>query len=162
MDIKNYHTNKDGEFLKNSDLVIFWGESPTKLPKNYAVIGGSDEFSRVDIPKRSEKLPLLLARLAYVFEIYDEKLKENEEFEDFVEIVLKSVRVKQTIQKHTTTLEDIAGLLYLIDNAKKISLVVGEIDEVEMENLMSFVKMFGEKFGIFSKMPLIDIEFYGI
>jgi hypothetical protein len=94
----------------SSDLVIFWGEKPTKLAKNYAVIGGSDEFSRVDIPKKSEKLPLLLARLAYVFEIYDEALKENEEFEDFVEIVLKSVRVKQTIQKHTTTLEEVAGL----------------------------------------------------
>lgn len=162
MDIKNYHTNKNEEFLKQSDLVIFWGEKPTKLAKNYAVIGGSDELSRVDIPKKSEKLPLLLARLAYVFEIYDEALKENEEFEDFVEIVLKSVRVKQTIQKHTTTLEEVAGLLYLIDNAKKISLIIGEIDEEEMENLMSFVKMFEKKVGIFSKTPLIDIEFYGI
>jgi hypothetical protein len=103
-----------------------------------------------------------VARLAYVFEIYDESLKENEEFEDFVEIVLKSVRVKQTIQKHTTTLEEVAGLLYLIDNAKKISLIIGEIDEEEMENLMSFVKMFEKKVGIFSKTPLIDIEFYGI
>jgi hypothetical protein len=162
MDIKNYYTNKDAEFLKKSDLVIFWGEKPSKLAKNYAVIGGSDKFSRVDIPKRSEKLPLLLARLAYVFEIYDEELKTSEEFEDFVEIVLNSVRVKQTIQKHTTTLEEVAGLLYLIDNADKISLIIGEIDEVEMENLMSFVKMFEKKMGIFSKTPLIDIEFYGI
>ncbi|WP_024787983.1 MULTISPECIES: hypothetical protein [unclassified Lebetimonas] len=162
MDLQNYYTNKDEEFLKESDLVIFWAELPVKLAKKYAVIGGSDEFSRVDIPKRSEKLPLLLARLAYVFEIYDEKLKNDGDFEDFVEIVLKSVRVKQNIQKHTTTLEEIAGLLYLIDNAKKISFIIGEIDEVEMENLMSFVKMLDKEIGIFAKTPLIDVEFYGI
>ncbi|WP_024790106.1 hypothetical protein [Lebetimonas sp. JH292] len=162
MDLQNYYTNKDEEFLKKSDLVIFWGEKPSKLIKNYAVIGGSDKFSRVDIPKRSEKLPLLLARLAYVFEIYDEKLKDDADFEDFVEIVLKSVRVKQNIQKHTTTLEEIAGLLYLIDNAQKISFIIGETEEEEMENMMSFVKMLDKEIGIFSKSPLIDIEFYGI
>jgi hypothetical protein len=41
-------------------------------------------------------------------------------------------------------------------------LIIGEIDEEETENLMSFVKMFEKKVGIFSKTPLIDIEFYGI
>jgi len=160
MNIKNYYTNKDEEFLKKSNLVIFWGEKPTKLAKNYVVIGGTDKFSRVDIPKRSKNLPLLLARLAYVFEIYDEKLKNDINFEDFVEVVLKSLRIKQNIQKHTTTLEDVAGLLYLIDNAKKVSLIIGDIDEEENQNLMSFVKMFEEKFGIFSKKELIAIDFY--
>jgi len=160
MNIKNYYTNKDEEFLKKSDLVIFWGEKPIRLAKNYVVIGGSDKFSRVDIPKRSKNLPLLLARLAYVFEIYDEKLKNNIDFEDFVEIVLKSIRVKQNIKNHATTLEEVAGVLYLIDGAKNISLIIGDIDEEEMENLMSFVKMFEEKIGIFSKKELIEIDFY--
>ena len=70
-----YYTNRDNEFLKNSDLVIFYKSEPKKLVKNYVVIGGEEEFSKVDIPKTSKKLPLLLARLAYVFEVYDEKFE---------------------------------------------------------------------------------------
>jgi len=158
-----YFTNKDNEFLKNSDLVIFYKSEPKKLVKNYVVMGGEEEFSKVDIPKTSKKLPLLLARLAYVFEVYDEKLKDDMDFEDFVEVVLKSVRVKKEIQNHNTTLEEVAGVLYLMDSAKKISVIVGDIEEEEMENLLSFLKMFEEKVGVFSKNEIdMDFEFYGI
>jgi hypothetical protein len=148
------------EKLKNCDLVIFYNEKPKKLIKDYVVLGGSDEFSKVDIPKTSKNLPLLLARLAYVFEVYDEKFKEDMDFEDFVEVVLKSIRVKKEIKNHDTTLEEVAGVLYLMDNAKKIGVVVGEIDEEEMENLMSFLKMFEDKIEYINKDA--NLEFYGI
>ena len=159
----NYFTNKDEEFLKRSDLVIYYNEKPQNLLKNVAVIGGESEFSKVDIPISSEKLPLLLARLAYVFEIYDENLKNSDEFEDFVEI-LKGVRVKKEIKNHNTTLEEIAGLLYLIDEAKNFSIIIGEIDDIEMMNLMSFLKMFEEKVGVFSKNDIseYEISFYDV
>ena len=160
--MKDFNTNKNDEFIKESDLVIFYNAPVKKLVKDYVVIGGTDEFSKVDIPKTSKKLPLLLARLAYVFEIYDENLKEDMDFEDFVEVVLKSIRVKKEIQNHNTTLEEVAGVLYLIDNAKKVSFVIGEVEEEEFENLMSFIKMFESKAGVFSKNELIDLEFYGI
>jgi len=157
------YTNKDEDFLKESDLVIFYNEKPANLLKNVVVVGDKSEFSKVDIPLSSEKLPLLLARLAYVFEIYDENLKETGEFEDFVEI-LKGVRVKKEIQKHNTTLEEIAGMLYLMDEADKISVIIGDIDEEEMMNLMSFLKMFESKVGVFSKNDIseYEINFYDI
>jgi len=103
--------------------------------QNCVVLGGTSEYSKVDIPKATKMLPLLLARLAYVFEIYDEELKDDLEFEDFVEIVLKSVKVKREIQNHGTTLEEVAGVLYLIDSADEVEFVLGEIDEDEKENL---------------------------
>ena len=160
---KEYFTNKDENFLKESDLVIFYNETPKNLLKNVVVVGDKSEFSKVDIPLSSEKLPLLLSRLAYVFEIYGENLKENEEFEDFVEI-LKGVRVKKEIQKHNTTLEEIAGMLYLMDEADKISVIVGDVDEEEMMNLMSFLKMFESKVGVFSKYDIseYEINFYDV
>jgi len=158
-----YYTNKDEEFLINSDLVVFYKAEPKKLIKDYVVIGGEDRYSKVDIKKTSEKLPLLLGRLAYVFEVYDEELKESEEFEDFVEVVLKGVRVKKEILNHETSLEDIAGVLYLIDEAEKISVIIGDIDENEMENLFSFLKMIESKVGVFSKKEIKnEFEFYGI
>ncbi len=158
-----YYTNKNEEFLKESDLVIYYNETPQNLLKNVAVVGGKSEFSKVDIPKTSEKLPLLLARLAYVFDIYDETLKGNDEFEDFVEI-LKGIRVKKEIKKHDTTLEEIAGILYLIDEADKISVIIGDAEEEEMMNLMSFLKMFENKVGVFSKNDIseYEINFYDI
>jgi len=156
----SYYTNQDEEFLKRSDLVIFYNEKPSNLIKNVAVIGGKSEFSKVDIPLSSEKLPLLLARLAYVFDIYDEELKEDMDFEDFVEI-LKGVRVKKEIKRHNTTLEEVAGLLYLMDEAKKISVIIGEIDDIELMNLMSFLNMFKSKVGVFSKNKLdYELDFY--
>ncbi|EDM24352.1 hypothetical protein [Caminibacter mediatlanticus] len=160
--MKDFYTNKDEEFLKKSDLVIFYNAPIKKLVKDYVVIGGSDEYSKVDISKTSKKLPLLLARLAYVFEIYDENLKEDMNFEDFVEVILKGIRVKRELQNHNTTLEEVAGVLYLINNAKRVSFIIGDLDEEEYENLMSFIKMFESKAGIFSKNELIDLEFYGI
>ena len=156
----SYYTNRDEEFLKQSDLVIFYNEKPSNLIKNVAVIGGKSEFSKVDIPLSSEKLPLLLARLAYVFDIYDEELKEDMDFEDFVEI-LKGVRVKKEIKRHNTTLEEVAGLLYLMDEADKISVIIGEIDDIELMNLMSFLNMFKSKVGVFSKNKLdYGLDFY--
>jgi len=155
-----FYTNKDEEFLKSSDLVIFWKEKPKHLIKNYVVIGGEDKYSKVDIPKSSKKFPLLLARLAYVFEIYDEKLKELEEFEDFVEN-LKAIKVKKEIKSHNTTLEEVSGVLYLIDNAKKVS-IIADVNEEEMEGIISFAKLIGEKIGIFSKNDIseFELEFY--
>jgi len=160
---ENYYTNKDENFLKESDLVIYYNEAPKNLLKNVAVLGGSNDFSKVDIPKISEKLPLLLARLAYVFEIYDEELKGNEKFEDFVDI-LKGIRVKTEIKNHNTTLEEIAGLLYLMDEAKKISIIIGDIDEDQLMNLISFLKLFEKKVGIFSNYDInaYKIDFYEI
>ncbi len=157
----NFYTNKNSEFLKESDLIIYYNEKPKNLLKNVAVIGGKSDFSKVDIPKTSEKLPLLLARLAYVFEIYDEGLKNSDEFEDFVEI-LKGVRVKKEILNHNTTLEEIAGILYLMDEAKKISIIIGDVDDIELMNLMSFLKMFESKIGVFSKNDIsgYEISFY--
>jgi hypothetical protein len=156
-----YYTNKDEKFLNESDLVIFWNEKPKKLIKNYAVLGGSDEYSKVDIPRADKELALLLARLAYVFEIYDDELKDTEEFEDFVDI-LKGVRVKTQIKKHLTTLEEISGVLYLIDTSDKVSIILGDIDEEETEAVISFVKMLGDKVGIFSKNDIsgYSLEFY--
>ena len=153
----DYYTNKNEEFLKSSDLVIFWNEKPKHLIKNYVVIGGEDKYSKVDIPKSSKKLSLLLARLSYVFEIYDEKLTELEEFEDFVES-LKAIRVKKEIKSHNTTLENISGVLYLIDNAKKVSIIIN-VDEEEMEGIISFAKLIGDKVGIFSKNDISNFEF---
>jgi len=159
--IGEYFTNKDENFLKESDFVIFWNEKPKKLIKNYAVLGDSDEHSKVDIPRADRDLALLLARLAYVFEIYDEKLKDNYEFEDFVDI-LKGVRVKTQIKKHLTTLEEISGVLYLIDASEKVSIILGDVEEEEIEAVISFAKMFGDKVGIFAKTDISDkeIEFY--
>ena len=156
-----YFTNKDENFLKESDFVIFWNEKPKKLIKNYAVLGGSDEHSKVDIPRADKDLALLLSRLAYVFEIYDEELKESDEFEDFVDL-LKGVRVKTQIKKHLTTLEEISGVLYLIDSSEKVSIILGEVDDEEIESVISFMKMLGNKVGLFSKKDIseYDIEFY--
>ena len=155
--IGEFYTNKNEEFLKSSDLVIFWGEKPKHIIKNYVVIGGKDKYSKVDIPKSSKKLPLLLARLAYVFEIYNENLKELEEFEYFIEN-LKTVKVKKEIKLHNTTLEEISGVLYLIDNAKKVS-IIANVDEEEMEGIISFTKLIGNKIGIFSKNDISNFKF---
>jgi len=154
-----YFTNKNDEFLNSSDLVIFYKHEPKKLLKDYVVIGGNDKYSKVDIKKASKNLPLLLARLAYVFEVYDEKLKEDMDFEDFVDIVLKSIRVKKEIINHDTTLEELAGILYLIEGAKKISFMLGDMEEEEIENLLSFIRMLSDKeIGVFSKNDLKDFE----
>ncbi|ACM92246.1 hypothetical protein NAMH_1129 [Nautilia profundicola AmH] len=156
-----YYTNKDENFLKESDLVIFWNEKPKKLIKSYAVLGGTDEHSKVDIPRADRDLALLLARLAYVFEIYDEDLKDTDEFEDYVDI-LKGVRVKTQIKKHLTTLEEISGVLYLIDSSDKVSIILGDVEDEEIEAVLSFVKMLGDKVGVFTKKDISDyeIDFY--
>jgi len=156
-----FFTNKDENFLKESDFVIFWNEKPKKLIKNYAVLGGTDEHSKVDIPRADKDLALLLARLAYVFEIYDEELKDTDEFEDYVDI-LKGVRVKTQIKKHLTTLEEISGVLYLIDSSDKVSIILGDVEDEEIEAILGFVKMLGDKVGVFSKNDIsgYEIDFY--
>ena len=113
----------------------------------------------MDILRADKDLALLLARLAYVFRVYDERLEESEEFEDFVD-VLKGVRVKMQIKKHLTTLEELSGVLYLMDNSEKISIIIDEVEEDEFEALMSFLVMMGffsGKIGIFSKS---DVSYY--
>ena len=156
-----YYTNKDENFLKESDLVIYWNAKPKKLIKNYAVIGGSDEHSKVDVPRADKDLALLLARLAYVFKIYDDRLEDSEEFEDFVD-VLKGVRVKTQIKKHLTTLEEISGVLYLMDSSDKVSIILGDVEDEEIEAILGLVKMLGDKVGVFSKKNIsgYEIDFY--
>jgi copper homeostasis protein CutC len=154
-----FYTNKDEEFLKSSDLVVYWNTKPKKLIKNYVVLGGEDEHSKVDIRRADKDLALLMSRLALVFRVFDERLEDSEEFEEFSDI-LKGVRVKTQIKKHLTTLEEVSGVLYLMDNSEKISIIVGKTDREEFEVLMNFLVMMGffsDKIGVFSKE---DISWY--
>ena len=139
-------------------LDIFYG-SEVKSSENFAVVGGEHKDSKVDIVKRSEKLPLLFARLAYVFSIYDENLKDDFDFEDFVEITLKSLRVKPALKDHNTTLEEVSGLLYLIDEASEVEIFVGEdVGEDEYLNLLRFANMFNKV----KITPNRDVDFYWV
>ncbi len=154
-----FYSNKDSDFLKSSDLIIYYREKPKNLIQNVAVVGGSAEFSKVDILNSGETFPLLLARLAFVFEIYDKELKNTDEFEDFVEI-LQGVRVKKEIIAYNTTLEKVAGLLYLINESKKFSVILGKTEDEETMALMSFLSMFKSKVGIFGKKLEYDLKIY--
>ena len=119
-----YISNKNEEFLKNSDLVIGWNT------KGDIKLSGDD------------KLPLLLARLAYVFELTDEEFKKHEDYEEFIDI-LKGIRIKNTLIKHNLTLPDVADILSKIDEAKQVSIIVNDDDYDTILNFMGFGAMMG-------------------
>jgi len=121
--IGNYFSNRDEEFLKNS-LVIGWKTE------------GDIELNG------DEKLPLLLARLAYVFEVVDEEFKKQEDYEEFVDI-LKGIRIKDTLNKNSLTLPDVADILSKIDEAETISIIVNDEDYDTILNFMGFSAMIG-------------------
>jgi len=122
--IGEYFSNKDEEFLKNSDLIIGWN---TK---------GDIELSG------DEKLPLLLSRLAYVFEITDEEFKKHEDYEEFIDI-LNGIRIKNTLQKHNLSLAEVADILSQIDEAQKVSIIVNDDNYDTILNFMGFSAMIG-------------------
>jgi hypothetical protein len=137
-----YISNKNEEFLKNSDLVIGWN---TK---------GDIELSG------DEKLPLLLARLAYVFELTDEEFKKHEDYEEYVDI-LKGIRIKDTLIQHNLTLPDVADILSKIDEAKNVSIIINDDDYDTILNFMGFGAMMGllsGKIGLYFT-ELDDSEF---
>jgi len=138
--VDNYFSNKDGEFLKNSDLVVGWN---TK---------GDIELSG------DEKLPLLLARLAYVFELTDENFKNSEDYEEFIDI-LKGIRIKDTLIKHNLTLPDVADILSKIDEAKNISIIVNDDDYDVILNFMGFSAMMGLLSGKIGLYLIEESEF---
>jgi len=142
--VDNYFSNKDIDFLKSSDLILGWN---TK---------GDIEL------KGDEKLPLLLSRLAYVFELTDEEFKNHEDYEEFIDI-LKGIRIKDTLQKHNLTLPDVADILSKIDEANKISIIVNDEDYDVILNFMGFSAMMGllsNKIGLYlieeSEFKVID------
>ena len=120
----NYFSNKDIEFLNSSDLVVGW---KTK---------GDIEFNG------DEKLPLLLSRLVYVFDLVDEKFTQHEDYEEFVDI-LKGIRIKDTLEKNNLTLPEVADILSKIDEAKKVSIVVNDDEYETILNFMGFSSMMG-------------------
>ena len=122
--IGEYFSNKDEEFLKNSDLIIGWN---TK---------GDIELSG------DEKLPLLLSRLAYVFEITDEEFKKHEDYEEFIDI-LNGIRIKNTLQKHNLSLAEVADILSQIDEAQKVSIIVNDDNYDTILNFMGFSAIIG-------------------
>ena len=122
--VDNYFSNKDEEFLKNSDLVVGWNT------KGDIKLSGD------------EKLPLLLARLAYVFEITDEEFKNSDDYDEYVE-TLKGLRIKKTLQNNNLTLPDVADILSKIDEAKNVSIIVNDDDYDVILNFMGFSAMMG-------------------
>jgi hypothetical protein len=140
--IGEYFSNKDEEFLKNSDLVIGWNAK------------GDIELSG------DEKLPLLLARLAYVFELADEKFQKHEDYEEYIDI-LKGIRIKNTLMKHNLTLPDVADILSKIDEAKQVSIIINDDDYDTIINFMGFGAIMGllsGKIGLYFT-ELDDSEF---
>jgi len=137
-----YISNKNEEFLKNSDIVIGWN-------------------ARGDIELNGdEKLPLLFARLAYVFELTDEEFKKHEDYEEYIDI-LKGIRIKDTLKRHNLTLPEVADILSKIDEAKKVSIIVNDDDYDTILNFMGFGAMMGllsGKIGLYFT-ELDDSEF---
>jgi hypothetical protein len=128
---ENYITNKDEQFLKNSDLTIGWNKkAEITLPANL-------------------KFALLLNRMAYVFDLIDDEIKKRDDYEDFLDII-KGVRIKQTLIENNLTLPKIADILSKIDEAKKVSFLINEDDEEIIRYLISFSACFGfDKIGLF-------------
>jgi hypothetical protein len=128
---KEYITNKNKEFLKNSDLTVGWNkEADITLPANL-------------------QFALLLNRMAYVFNLIDDEIKKRDDYEDFLDII-KGVRIKQTLIDNNLTLPDIADILSKIDDAKKVSFLINEDDEEIIRYLISFAGCLGfDKIGLF-------------
>jgi len=125
--------------------VNIYYNTPIKNKENAIALGFKDKDAKAEIPKRSKDLPLLLARLAYVFEIYDKDLKDDDIFEDFVLDKLNTLKIKKNLAAHDTTLEEVAGVLYLIDRADEVEIFYENLDSEEEENLISFLRMIKSK-----------------
>ena len=140
-EIDEYISNKDNKFLENSDLVIGWNKK------------GDIKFNEED-----EDLVLLLARLAYVFELVDEEIQSHPEYEEFVEI-LQGIRIKKTLEDKNMTLSQIVEILSKINDAKQVSIVINEDDYDTIRALISLGAIIGfSKVGLFFKE--LDEEFY--
>jgi hypothetical protein len=137
---EKYITNKDKEFLQNSDLTIGWNkEADLILPANLQFV-------------------LLLNRMAYVFDLIDDEIKKRDDYEDFLDII-KSVRIKQTLIDNNLTLPEIAEILSKIDDAKKVSFLINEDDEEIIRYLISFASCLGfDKIGLF--FDELDTEYF--
>jgi len=144
---------------ENSPTSPFLFSFTPKKETDYVIVGGEEPNSRVDIPTSSKTLPLLLARLAMVFELFDPQLDSLEECE-FLREELNGVRIKPELANHNTTLEEVAGLLYLVEKASKISVIIGEeTPEQELTQLFKFLSTIGllkGRVGVFSPLPLSD------
>ena len=140
----NCLSNKDKQFLEESDLVVGWGKE------------GDISFYEVD-----EKLPLLFSRLAYVFDIVDKKIKEREDFDYFVD-VMNGLRIKKTLQEKKLTLPDVADILSRIDEAEKVSFLIKEDDEAVLRAIIAFGGLIGlDKVGLFiENFDGDELQFY--
>jgi len=138
--VGNYISNKDEEFLKNSDLIIGWNKT------------GDISF------EGSEKFILLLSRLAYVFELVCEEIKSNGDYEEFIDI-LRGVRIKKILEKHNFTLAKIAEILSKIDESQRVSIIINEDDYDTIRGIIGFAAMIGfDKMGLY--FDELDEEFY--
>jgi len=138
--IDGYISNKDEKFLKNSDLIIGWNKK------------GDISF------EGSEKLILLLARLAYVFELVCDEIKKNEDYDEFIDI-LRGIRIKKILEKYNYTLPEIADILSRINDAKKVSILINEEDYDTIMGIIGFGAMIGfDKIGLY--FDKLDEEFY--
>ena len=126
-----YVSNKDEEFLQNSEIVIGW-----KVDMGIQINGDED-------------FVLLLSRLAYVFEIVSQEIQNNKDYEEFLDI-LRGVRIKKTLLNNNTSLPKIADLLSKIDKAKSVSIVVNEDEYDIIMNIINFGAMIGfDKVGLY-------------
>jgi len=147
-----FYSNQDEKFLENSDLVIFWNETPFGNAKKISFRKKCDECE-VKINSTNEKLALLLSRLAFVFEIIDEKAKELEEYEEFEDFI-RGVRIKATLESVGSSLEEFSAILHLVNESNQVSIVIDEEDEEVVRHLISFAMLVGAlsgKVGIYIK-----------
>jgi len=131
-DIGTYISNKENDFLENSDFIIGWNcDGDIKLDGN-------------------EKLALLLSRLAYVFDIVNKEIRNDKEYDEFID-TLKGIRIKKTLEDNNITLPEIADILSKINDAK-VSIIIDEDDEDSIGALIAFGKLIGlDKIGLFFK-----------
>ena len=135
-----YISNKDNEFLKNSDLVIGWNNQKGEI--NF---------------EGDEKLAMLFARLSYVFGLVDDELKKREDYEEFIDI-LSGIRIKKTLERNNLTLAEVAEFLSKLDENRQISFVIDEDDYDTIRFLIGFSAMIGlEKVGLY--FSELDEEF---
>jgi hypothetical protein len=147
-----FYSNRNEEFLENSDLVIFWNEKPFGNSKKVSFRKRCDECE-VKINSTSDKLALLLSRLAFVFDVIDESAKTLEDYSDFVDFI-RGVRIKATLENVGSSLEEFSAILHLINESKSVSIVIDEDDEEIVRHLISFgalIGLFSEKVGVYLK-----------
>jgi len=166
-----FWSNKPAEWF-NKKTAIFWRISPSSiipllksvvkpngesLWSNFGIVGGEEENSKVDIPVVSEKLPILLGRLATVFEIYNRELEEMEEGELYLDQLLQ-LRIKPTLSAHKTDLEQATAILYLMEQGDRIPVIIGNLPKDELKELLKFLYWMGlekGKVGVISISPLL-------